>query len=101
MKPIGSKQLILAIIVVSVVIGLVSELGHYAQLSLVTRQIAGYSAFGLNAAIAVLGFWTPDRAAWAAYLGVSVLAMFLIGVATPVGGLWILMVVIFDWLTQG
>ena len=101
MKSVSSKQLILAVIVISVVIEIVSQLGHYGLVSLRTHQIAGYSAFGLNAVVGILGFWTPDRAAWAAYLGVSVLAMFLIGVATPIGGLWILMVVIFDWLSQG
>ena len=100
MKSIRSKQLILAVIVISVVIAVVSQLGHYGQWPLRTRQIAGYSAFVLNCAIAILGFWTPERAAWAAYLGVSVLAMFLIGVATPIGGLWILMVVIFDTLAH-
>ena len=99
MNSIRSKPLIVAIIVISVVIAIVSELGHYGLgWSLRTRQIAGFSAFGLNAVVAILGFWTPERAAWAAYLGVSVLAFFLLSVATPLNSLWILMVVVFDWL---
>jgi hypothetical protein len=101
MRPIRSKPLIVAVIVISVVIAILSQLGHYASWSLRTRQIAGYSAFGLNAVTAILGFWTPDRAAWAAYLAVSVLAFFLLSVATPLNSLWILMVVAYDWLTHG
>ena len=94
--------MIVAIIVISVVIAIVSELGQYGLLgSLRTRQIAGFSAFGLNAVVAILGFWTPERAAWAAYLGVSVLAFFLLSVATPLNSLWILWVVVFDWLSHG
>jgi len=100
MKPIRSKPLIVAVVVIGVAIIVVTQLGHYWLWSLPTRQIVGYSAFGLNTVIALLGLWTRHRAAWAAYLGVSVLAMFLIGVATPIGGLWILMVVIFDTLTH-
>jgi hypothetical protein len=99
---IRSKPLIAAIIVISVVIAIVSQLGHYGWgWSLRTRQIAGFSAFGLNAVVAILGFWTPERAAWAAYLGVSVLAFFLLSVATPLNSLWILWVVVFDWLSHG
>jgi hypothetical protein len=101
MKPIRSKPLIVAVIVISVVIAIVSHLGHDASWSLRMRQIAGYSAFGLNAVAAILGFWTPDRAAWAAYLAVSVLAFFLLSVATPLNSLWILMVVAYDWLSHG
>jgi hypothetical protein len=99
---IRSKPLIVAIILISVVIAIVSELGHYGLLgSLRTRQIAGFSAFGLNAVVAILGFWTPERAAWAAYLGVSVLDFFLLSVATPLNSLWILWVVVFYWLSHG
>jgi hypothetical protein len=101
MQPIRSKPLIVAIIVISVAIAVVTAVGHYESWSLRTRQIAGYSAFALNAIIAILGFWTRYRAAWAAYLVVSFLALFFIGVATPIGGLWILMVVIFDTLAHG
>src|ERR1700688_3330004 len=89
-KSIHSKPLIVAVIVISVVIAIVSELGHDASWSLRTRQIAGYSAFGLNAVTAILGFWTPDRAAWAGYLAVGVLAFFLLSVATPLNNLLIL-----------
>ena len=98
---IRSKPLIFAIIVISVMIAIASRLGHYGFGSLQTRQIAGFSAFGLNAVVAILGFWTPERAAWLAYLGVSVLAFLLLSVATPLNSLWILMVVVFDWLSHG
>jgi hypothetical protein len=101
MRPIRSKPLIVAVIVISVAIIAVTQLGHYASWSLRTRQVAGYSAFGLNAVTAILGFWTPDRAAWAGYLAVSVLAFFLLSVATPLNSLWILMVVGYDWLSHG
>jgi hypothetical protein len=54
---IRSKPLIVAIIMISVVIAIVSELGHDGLSgSLRTRQIAGFSAFGLNAVVAILGF---------------------------------------------
>jgi hypothetical protein len=43
----------------------------------------------------------PERAAWAAYLGVSVLAFVLLSAATPLNLIWILMVVVFDWLSHG
>ena len=102
MNSIRSKPLIVAIIVISFVIAIVSQLGHYGWgWSLRTRRIAGFSAFGLNAVVAILGFWTPERAAWAAYLGVSVLAFFLLSVATPLNSLWILWVVVFDWQSHG
>ena len=91
----------MAIILISVVIAIVSELGHYGLWSLRTRQIAGFSAFGLDALVAILGFWTPERAAWAAYLCGTVLAFFLLSVATPLNSLWILWVVVFDWLSHG
>jgi hypothetical protein len=100
-KSIRSKPLILVVLVISVVIAILSRLGHDGLGSLQTRQIEGFSAFGLNAAVAILGFWTPDRAASAAYLGVSVLAFFLLSVATPLNSLWNLMVVVFDWLSHG
>jgi hypothetical protein len=98
---IRSKPLIYAIIAISVMIAIGSWLGHYGLGSLPTRRIAGFSAFGLNAVVAILGFWTPERAAWVAYLGVSVLAFLLLSVATPLNSLWILMVVVFDWLSHG
>jgi hypothetical protein len=101
MKPIRSKPLVVAVIVISVAIAILSELGHHESWPLRPRQIAGYSAFGLNAATAILGFWTPDRAAWAVYLAISVLAFFLLSVATPLNSLWILMVVGYDWLSRG
>jgi hypothetical protein len=101
MKPIRSKPLIVAVIVITVVIAILSQLGHHESWSLRTRQIVGYSAFGLNAVTAILGFWTPDRAAWAAYLAVSALALFLLSVATPLNSLWLLMVVAYDWLSHG
>jgi hypothetical protein len=96
-----SKPLLMAVLVISVVIFILSQLGHYGLGSLQTRQIEGFSAFGLNAVVAILGFWTPERAAWVAYLGVSALAFLLLSVATPLNSLWILMVVVFDWLSHG
>jgi hypothetical protein len=66
-----------------------------------TRQIEGLSAFCLNAVVAILGFWTPERATWAVYLGVSVLAFLLLSAATPLNVLWLLMVVVYDWLSHG
>src|SRR5258706_8766758 len=75
-----SKPLIMAVLVISVAIAILSQLGHHGLASLQTRQIEGFSAFGLNALIAILGFWTPERAAWVAYLGASVLAFLLLSV---------------------
>ena len=100
MKPIRSTPLMVAVIVISVAIIAVSQLGHYGSWSLPTRQIAGYSAFGLNCVIAILGFWTRHRAAWVAYLVVSVVTFFLISASTPLSGLWILLVVVFDSLSR-
>jgi hypothetical protein len=100
-KPIRSKPLMMAVLVISVVIATLSWLGHYGWSSLQTRQIEGLSAFGLNAVVAILGFWTPERAAWAAYMGVSVLAFLLLSAATPLNVLWTLTVVVYDWLPYG
>jgi hypothetical protein len=100
MKPIRSTPLMVAVIVISVAIIAVSQLGHHGSWSLPTRQIAGYSAFGLNCVIAILGFWTRHRAAWVAYLVVSVVTFFLISASTPLSGLWILLVVVFDSLSR-
>ena len=98
MKPISSKQLVVAIVVISVASTAASYLGHYESWPLRTRQLVGYSAFGLNGVIAVLGLWTRERAAWVAYLGVSLLALFLLSVATPLNSLWMLMRAVFNWL---
>jgi hypothetical protein len=98
---IRSKPLIFVIIAISVMIDIAARLGHHGLGSLQTRQVMGFSAFGLNAVVAIVGFWTPERAAWVAYLGVSVLAFLLLSVATPLNSLWILMVVVFDWLSHG
>jgi hypothetical protein len=100
MTPIHSKPLIVAVIVISVAIIAVTHLGRYASWSLPARQIAGYSAFGLNCAIAICGFWTRRRAAWVAYLVVSVVMFFLISASTPLSGLWILLLVVFNSLLQ-
>jgi hypothetical protein len=101
MKQIRSKPLVLAIIAICVAIIVVTWLGQYGSRSLRTHQIAGYSAFGLNCAIAIFGFWTRQRAAWAAYLVVSVAVFILISASTPLSGLWIMTVVLFDSLSQG
>ena len=101
MKSIRSKPLMIAVLAISAVIAILSWLGHYGWSSLQTRQIEGFSAFGLNAAVAILGFWTPERAAWAVYFGVSILAFLLLSAATPLNVIWILMVVVFDWLSLG
>jgi hypothetical protein len=98
---IRSKPLIVAALVISIAIAILSLLGHYGLGSLQTQQIEGFSAFGLNTAVAILGLWTPHRATWAGYLGISVLAFLLLSVATPLNGLWVLMVVAFDWLSNG
>jgi hypothetical protein len=100
-KSIRSKPLIVAVLVIGVLIAILTWPGHYGLGSLQTRQIEGFSAFGLNAVAAILGFWTPERAAWAAYLCVSVLAFLLLSVATPLNSLWILMVAVFDWPSHG
>jgi len=100
-KPVRSKPLMTAVLVISVAIAIPSWLGHDGWVSLQTRQIEGFLAFGLNVAVSIFGFWTPERAAWAAYLGVSVLAFVLVSAATPLDLIWILMVVVFDWLSRG
>jgi len=101
MQPVRSKPLIVAVIVVSAAIIVVAQLGHSGAWALRTRQIAGFSAFGLNVVIAVLGCWTRQRVAWVAYLVVSVAVMVLISAATPLSGLRILLSVVADWLWQG
>jgi hypothetical protein len=100
MKPIRSKPLIVAVIVISAAIIAVTQLAEYASWSLRTRQITGYSAFGLNCVIAILGFWTRHRRAWMVYLVVSVATFFLISASTPLSGLWILLIVVFDSLSR-
>jgi hypothetical protein len=101
MKPIRSKPLIVAVIVISVAIIAITQFGQDGSWSLRTRQIAGFSAFGLNAAVALLGCWTQYRAGWVAYLVASLAFMFLIGAATPPSGLWLLTRVLFDSLSRG
>jgi hypothetical protein len=100
MKQIRSKPLIVAIIAISIAIIAVTQFGQHEHWSLRSRQIAGYSAFGLNCAIAILGLWTRHRAAWVAYLLVSVAALVLISASTPLSALWILLIVLFDSLLQ-
>jgi hypothetical protein len=100
-KPISSKRLVLAIVVISVASTAAAYLGHYESWPLRTRQLVGYSASGLNCVIAVLGLWTRERAAWLAYLGVSLLAFLLLSVATPLDSLWMLMRAVFYWLWYG
>jgi hypothetical protein len=90
--------LVAAIVVLSVASTAASYLGHYESWLLRTRQLVGYSAFGLNCVIAALGLRTPDRTAWVAYLGVSLLALLLLSVATPLNSLWMLMRAVFNWL---
>jgi hypothetical protein len=101
MKPIRSKPLIVAAIVISVAIIALTRFGHDGSWSLRTRQIAGFSAFGLNAAVAFLGWWTRHRAAWVAYLVASLAFMLLISASTPLSGLWLLTRVLFDSLSRG
>jgi hypothetical protein len=100
-KPISSKRLVAAIVVISVASTAAAYLGQYESWPLRTRQLFGYSAFGLNCVIAVLGLWTRERAAWLAYLGVSLLAFLLLSVATPLDSLWMLMRAVFYWLWYG
>jgi hypothetical protein len=100
MKQIRSKPLIVAIIAISIAIIAVTQLGQHEHWSLRSRQIAGYSAFGLNCAIGILGFWTRHRAAWVAYLLVSVAALVLISASTPLSAVWILLIILFDSLSQ-
>jgi hypothetical protein len=100
MKSIHSKPLIVAVIVISAAIIAATQLAQYASWSLPTRQITGYSAFGLNCVIAILGFWTRHRTTWMVYLIVSVVTFFLISASTPLSGLWILLVVLFDSLSH-
>jgi hypothetical protein len=88
--------LVTAIVAISIASTAVSYLGHYNSWSLRSHQIAGGSAFGLNCGIAILGLWTAERAAWVAYMGVSLLALLLLSVATPLNSLWMLMRVVFD-----
>jgi hypothetical protein len=100
MKPIHSKPLLAAVIVISAAIIAVTQLAHDASWSLQTRQTAGYLAFVFNCVIAILGFWTRHRAAWVVYLIVSVAMLFLISASTPLSGLWILLIVVFDSLSH-
>ena len=97
MKPIRSKPLIVAVVAIAIVIAVLSRLGWG---SLQIRQIEGFAAFGLNVVTAIFGFWTPHRAAWAAYLVVSILAFVPISAATPLNGLLILAAVAFDSLSN-
>jgi len=100
-KPISSKRLVAAIVAISVASTAAAYLGQYESWPLRARQLVGYSAFGLNCVIAVFGLRTPDRAAWVAYLSVSLLAFLLLSVATPLDSLWMLMRAVFHWLWYG
>ena len=101
MKPISSKRLVAAIVAISVASTAAAYLGQYESWPLRARQLVGYSAFGLNCVIAVLGLRTRERAAWVAYLSVSLLAFLLLSVATPLDSLWMLMRAVFHWLWYG
>jgi len=101
MQPIRSKPLIVAVIVISIAIVVLTHLGIYGSWLIRTRQIAGFSAFGLNAMVAVLGCWSRHRTAWIIYLVISVAVMFLISAATPLSGLWLMTVMFFDSLSRG
>jgi hypothetical protein len=57
-----------------------------------------FSAFGLNAVVAILGFWTPERAAWAAFVR-KCFGFSLTECGDTAAGF--LMVVVFDWLSHG
>jgi hypothetical protein len=100
MQPVRSTPLMVAAIVVSAAIIVVAQLGHDEAWPLRTRQIAGFSAFGLNTVIAVLGCWTRHRAAWLAYLVIGIAVMILISAATPLSGLWLVTRVLFDSLSH-
>lgn len=83
-----TPQLIWAIILISIVVTIVTELRIAGRGDTWLSVIVAYTAFVLNIACSALGLQTPQRFWWAGNLFVGVLTMTFIGAPTIPSALW-------------
>lgn len=83
-----TSQLVWAIILISIVVTVVTELRIAGRGDAWLSIIVAYAAFFLNIACSALGLQTPQRIWWAGNLFVGVLTMTFIGAPTIPSALW-------------
>lgn len=83
-------HLILAILLLSAVIIVETELRGAGYVSLDTGRVVAYLGFAINMIVAVLGILSPHRLAWILYLIVSLTGIVMIGAETPITALYLL-----------
>jgi hypothetical protein len=85
---VSTSMLVWAVILISIVVTVVTELRVAGHGSLLVSAVTAYAAFFLNIACSGFGFRTPQRMWWMANVGVSVLTMSFIGAPTVPSALW-------------
>ena len=89
MQSLRTTHLIIVVLLLSALAIISNEFTGAGLLSFDTHKILVYLVFMINTAIAILGLWTPRRAAWLGYLVAGFASMILIGASTPISALWI------------
>jgi hypothetical protein len=88
-QPVRTTYLIAAVLVLSTTVFIVTKLREANLLTLETARIFAFVVFTANVAVGLIGAFTSHRVAWLSYLAASVASMFLLGMATPLTGGWL------------
>jgi hypothetical protein len=94
-QAVRASHLIIAVLLLGALAILLNapSLGDYLPFD--THRIFVYFVFLINTVIAIIGLWTPHRAAWLTYLIASLTCLLLIGASTPISALWIFAKLLF------
>lgn len=88
MRPYPTRTLVLAVVVVSIVVTVVTELRIAGFGSVLLSAFVAYAAFAANIVISALGFRTPERGWWIANVVLSILTATYLGAPTLPSALW-------------
>lgn len=88
MTAFTTRSLLWAVVLVSVVVTIVTELRIAGHGSVTLSAIVAYAAFFVNIACSGLGFRTPQWRWWVANFALSILTMSMIGAPTIPSALW-------------
>ncbi len=96
MRRLRTPHLAIAVLVISALAHFALELRMRGLAAGVLSFVLAYLFILLNLAVAIAGWWTAQRAAWIVYFVLSVAGTVLIGAATPLNALWLLILLWWD-----
>ena len=99
MFAVSSKQLIVAVLAISLICVVMNQFRMAVYVSFAVMNVVAYTTFFLNLAASAAGFRTPQRAWWIGNGIISIITLMIISEPTIPTALWIFCQVLWLKLT--